>query len=115
MFLSVTRYLSNVYRSNEHLKRNDIIFKPTSSLSGPCSLYSIRFRHSKRQIKRLFKKNPAFHRVARRNDTLFKPLSPEKPLFKPQFPVKSLPNGWYFLTQSKEAEVYKQSLPFYVH
>lgn len=114
--------LPSVFCQITNTSRLAEIYQQCSSL--PLSLYyrqginifcGLRFKHSKRQIKRLFKKHPAFHRVAGRNDTLFKYLTPEKPIFKPQFPVKCLPNGWYFSSQSKEAEKFKQSLPFHVH
>mmetsp|Transcript_172 Transcript_172/g.245 ORF Transcript_172/g.245 Transcript_172/m.245 type:complete len:219 (+) Transcript_172:98-754(+) len=68
-----------------------------TSSATPTTTTTIRSKHSKRQVKRLFQKNPAFHRVSNRNSTQPKkfqtppPLSTIDPIFEP--PV-ILPNGW---------------------
>lgn len=53
-----------------------------------------RSKHSKTQVNRLFKKHPAFHRVASRNDTLPKRPEPPPIKYEPLCSVEILPNGW---------------------
>ena len=79
-----------------------------------------RNKHSNRQINRLFKKNPAFHRVAARNATLPKKLTTPPPtqtidaIFNPSV---VLPNGWSqppSPTEDEEVMQKKKELPFSV-
>lgn len=69
----------------------------TATAIATTTTTTTRSKHSKRQVKRLFQQNPAFHRVSSRNNTQPKkfltppPESTIDPIFKP--PV-ILPNGW---------------------
>lgn len=54
-----------------------------------------RWKHSTRQINRLFRKNPARLRVEGRLGVTREPVEPLKdPAFPPIFEPKLLPNGW---------------------
>jgi len=54
----------------------------------------IRLKHSQTQVKRIFKKNPAFLRIAERNNSLPNEDPPEDKRHEAQFDVKFLANGW---------------------
>ena len=61
----------------------------------PHKMQTIRTRHSKTQVKRLFKNHPARSRVFARNDMIKKPgVVPERKYPKVYDPRHVLPNGW---------------------
>jgi hypothetical protein len=64
--------------------------------TGTISTINVRCKHSKTQIKRIFKQNPAFLRVASRNKFLPKSLTSQPPpiTIQPLFAPTILPNGW---------------------
>jgi hypothetical protein len=54
-----------------------------------------RFKHSKRQVKRLFLKHPAAIRRAEQNNSLPQTLlQPDTPTYNTVFESKGLSNGW---------------------
>uniref|UniRef100_A0A7S3PVA7 Large ribosomal subunit protein mL49 n=1 Tax=Chaetoceros debilis TaxID=122233 RepID=A0A7S3PVA7_9STRA len=53
-----------------------------------------RGKHSKTQIKRIFKNNPAYIRVASRNNSLPKYSAPPAITYNAVFTPNILPNGW---------------------
>ena len=77
---------------------------------------AIRGKHSKTQIKRIFKNNPAFLRVASRNNALPKKLVSQPPpvTYEAFFNPTILPNGWSATPSADDEEVLKKrsELPF---
>ena len=75
-----------------------------------------RSKHSKTQIKRIFKNNPAFLRVASRNNTLPKSIvsEPPTPTYEAFFSATVLPNGWVSVPSEDDKEVLRKrsELPF---
>ncbi len=67
-----------------------------SNLHRP-HIQPVRSKHSNRQVKRLFKQHPGFHRISERNDTAPKKYVTPPPTLKyePIFdPIVVLHNGW---------------------
>ncbi len=88
----------------------------TSRLTSQTNQIIIRSKHSKTQIKRIFKNNPAFLRVASRNNTLPKKLVSKPPtaIYEAFYNPTILPNGWSSVPSENDAEVLKHrsELPF---
>ena len=61
---------------------------------SPHSDVAIREKHSSTQIKRLFKRNPARFRVAKREGWIPEPHAIPAPTFMPVMEPNILPNGW---------------------
>ncbi len=55
---------------------------------------SIRWKHSSTQIKRLFKRNPARYRVAKREGLIPEPEPLQAPKYAAVWDPIILPNGW---------------------
>lgn len=77
----------------------------------------LRSKHSNRQVKRLFKQNPAFQRVSARNNTRPKSIvTPPPPItIDPIYtPSVVLPNGWSKPPSEGEVEVIRRrkEIPF---
>ena len=78
-------------------KLNTLLPTPTPNPNVSQTIISSRNKHSNRQIKRIFKQNPAFHRVSTRNATKpKKDISPPPPVTIEAIfnPTVVLPNGW---------------------
>jgi hypothetical protein len=90
--------------------------KLTASRLGSQTQTIIRSKHSKTQIKRIFKNNPAFLRVASRNNTLPKKLVSQPPAatYEAFFNPTILPNGWSSIPSEDDDEVLRKrsELPF---
>jgi large subunit ribosomal protein L49 len=71
-----------------------------------------RSKHSKTQVKRLFKKHPAFHRVASRNDALPKRSEPPTITYEPLCSVEILPNGWSVPSTDESVLSKRNEIPF---
>lgn len=73
-----------------------------------------RFKHSRTQLKRLFKNNPAFIRAVSRNQVSSKYSAPLcgqiTPFFKPNF----IPNGWSEPPSDKFTLLKRDHIPFVV-
>jgi len=87
-----------------------------SKISSTNSLLTtIRSKHSNRQIKRLFKQNPAFQRVSARNDTQPKKLiTPPPPVTIDAIyqPNVVLSNGWSNPPLDEEIIRKRNEIPF---
>eukprot|EP00979_Chaetoceros_neogracilis_P000530 scaffold120_cov279-Chaetoceros_neogracile.AAC.2 len=81
---------------------------------GLSNLTSIRSKHSKTQIKRIFRQNPAFLRIASRKNTLPKALTsqPEALTLKTFFTPTILPNGWSAPPTEEDFLKQRDELPF---
>lgn len=87
---------------------------PRVANTGTFSLTSIRSKHSKTQIKRIFRQNPAFLRVASRKNALPKALTSQPPslTLKPFFTPTILPNGWSAPPTETDFLKQRDELPF---
>ena len=65
-----------------------------SAVPVPQQSIVVRNKHSSRQVKRLFKKNPAKRRIDLRDGKLVAPTLPSEPSFQPILEPTFLPNGW---------------------
>jgi hypothetical protein len=87
-------------------------------VTGTISTINIRCKHSKTQIKRIFKQNPAFLRVASRKNFLPKSLTSQPPpvTIEPFFAPTILPNGWSAPPHQSQELILQQrdGLPFLV-
>ena len=86
----------------------------TATLVARQSLTTIRAKHSKTQIKRIFKNNPAFLRVASRNNALPKSMvsQPPESTFEAIFTPNILPNGWSAPPAEEDVLKLRNELPF---
>ena len=82
-----------------------------------CKVISLntRFKHSKTQVKRLFKKNPANIRVSTRENSLPKYSQPEASQFQEFFSPTVLPNGWSAPPTDPETLAKRDALPFTIN
>lgn len=71
-----------------------------------------RSKHSKTQVKRLFKNHPAFHRVASRNNALPKRSEPPTLTYEPLCSVEILPNGWSVPSTDESVLSKRNEIPF---
>lgn len=87
-----------------------------SHISGTAVSVFTRSKHSKTQIKRIFKQHPAFIRVAKRDNFLPKAITSESPALthQPFFEANILPNGWSAPPQDEDILKKREELPFSV-
>lgn len=71
-----------------------------------------RFKHSKTQVNRLFKKNPANIRVSSREDSMPKFSQADETQFEAIFSPTMLPNGWSAPPTDPETLEKRGALPF---
>ena len=74
--------------------------------------FNARLKHSKTQVNRLFKKNPANIRVSSREDSLRRYSNPDDPQFGAIFSPIVLPNGWSAPPTDPETLEKRDALPF---
>ena len=91
-----------------------ISFSMNSVIKNLPTLAQIRWKHSQTQIKRIFKENPAFLRIAERNNSLPQVSLPEDKRHEPKFEVKFLANGWCTPPPKDEAAEARKAYPFTV-
>jgi hypothetical protein len=106
--------ISNLINSTTAKAPTSILAKVVSSTSSN-QLITTRSKHSNRQVKRLFKQNPAFHRVSKRNDTQPKKLlTPPPPVTIDQIfdPPVILPNGWSQPPTDEDVLKKREEIPF---